>query len=150
MSKVNATSEDARKFLELLDSVPGNYTKLREHLEKQAYPDRIINLTGHDITILDEDNQVVDVLTGRTPHYVCSAALEKRNERIVCGIPVHDRVCTSIYNLPDPVPNTYYVVSSITAYCIPEERDDLLTVSDQVRDAAGRVIGCRSLIRLVR
>lgn len=146
----NVNCEDARKFLEMLDSMPGNYTKLREQLAAKAYPEKIINLTGHDVTVLDDDNQVIAVFPKQSVHNVCTAALENLETRTICGVPVHYRTCADVYNLPEPEPNVFYIVSSITAYCVKEDRDDLLTISGQVKDAMGRIIGCRRLIRMVR
>lgn len=53
-------------------------------------------------------------------------------------------------DLPDPAPDTVYVVSVITAqaaYLHGRAYDDLLVPGEQERDLAGRVIGCRSLQR---
>lgn len=150
MNNVNVSREDARKFLEMLDSLPGNYTRLREQLAAKAYPEKIINLTPHDITILDEYNREVAVLPGTVADKCASVYLENVNETEINGVPVFDREIQKLVNLPEPEPNVYYVVSAITERCLPEYRPDILTVCKQVRDSYGRVIGCRGLAHMVR
>lgn len=150
MSNVNVSHEDARKFLEMLEGMSGNYTKLREQLEAKAYPEKIINLTPHDINLLDENNQVIKVFPCAKPHNVCTAEIDTTEIREVGGVPVHFRTCNNVYNLPDPEPKVFYIVSSIAAYCVGDTRNDLLTVSGQVRDASGRTIGVRRLVHMER
>lgn len=47
----------------------------------------------------------------------------------------------------------YYVVSSLAAdaaRCSGRATDDLLVPGQQIRDEAGRIVGCRSLARVIR
>lgn len=58
----------------------------------------------------------------------------------VDGLPLGE-----VVGLPAPVRGVRYVVSILVAERLPD-RDDLLVPGEQVRDAAGRIVGCRSLI----
>ncbi len=48
-----------------------------------------------------------------------------------------------VEGLPDPRPDTYYIVSAMVRNALPE-RKDLLSPFDLVRDDEGRVVGCRA------
>ncbi len=50
--------------------------------------------------------------------------------------------------LPPEINGTYYVVSLLVAQAFRGKRDDLLVTNDPIRDAAGRITGCRSLAKL--
>ena len=50
-------------------------------------------------------------------------------------------------NLPDPAPDTYYIVSTIVASALPR-RADLLVPSDFLRDEQGNILGCKCLAKL--
>jgi len=52
----------------------------------------------------------------------------------------------SIENLPERQPDTWYVVSRLTAQARPD-RDDLLFPLDEVRDEQNVIVGCRALGR---
>lgn len=52
-----------------------------------------------------------------------------------------------IENLPEPKPDTFYVVSALVAGRVPE-RDDVLITSNPVRDDSGRIVGCRELAHI--
>lgn len=54
----------------------------------------------------------------------------------------------NIVDLPEPQKDTLYLVSLVTA--LASDRQDLLVVSDEVRDEAGRIIGCLSLAFIKR
>lgn len=68
-------------------------------------------------------------------------------------IPVHHPVRSASYGsvvgLPDPEPDTWYIVSLATALAaaLATGRNDLLVPYDQIRDEDGRIIGCRELAR---
>lgn len=49
-----------------------------------------------------------------------------------------------VEDLPDPMDGVAFVVSRVLAAAVPE-RSDLYFPAEEVRDAAGRVIGCRRL-----
>ena len=52
-----------------------------------------------------------------------------------------------IVNLPEPKPDTYYIVSKMLAQACPE-RKDLIFPGTVVRDADGHIIGCIDFSRV--
>lgn len=87
---------------------------------------KIINLTPHTITIIDDNGNVVGSYE--------SAGLAR-----VDSLPLGD-----VVGLPEPEDGTVYVVSVLVAERLPH-RADLRVPGGQVRDGDGRIIGCRSL-----
>jgi hypothetical protein len=63
------------------------------------------------------------------------------------GIPVCWWAPEEIVNLPEPKPDTYYIVSKMVAQACPE-REDLILPGTLVRDADGHVIGCVDFSRV--
>ena len=59
-------------------------------------------------------------------------------------VPINQTRFGEVSNLPDPQPNTIYVVSALVAQAVPE-RQDVFIVDDSVRDEQGRIIGARAL-----
>jgi hypothetical protein len=49
-----------------------------------------------------------------------------------------------VFDLPDPQPDTIFVVSALVAQAVPE-RQDVVIVDDAIRDDQGRIIGARAL-----
>ena len=100
---------------------------------------KIINLTPHSVRILDSDNNVVR-------EYKSEGVIrlsEKRSKITeIDGIALFQKTFGTT-DLPEPQPNTYYIVSSLVAQMFPN-RKDLLIPDQIVRDKDGRIIGCRS------
>jgi hypothetical protein len=63
------------------------------------------------------------------------------------GIPVCWWAPNEIVNLPEPKPDTCYIVSKILAQACPE-REDLIFPGTVVRDADGHVVGCIDFSRV--
>ena len=59
-------------------------------------------------------------------------------------IPVNRTQFGEVTGLPDPQPDTIYVVSALVAQAVPD-RQDVFIVDDAVRDEQGRIIGARAL-----
>lgn len=71
-------------------------------------------------------------------------------DRITFEVPTSTTRYTGIVDLPDPMPGVYWIVSLVVAQVAAKRgrwAGDLLTPGQQVRDGAGRVIGCKSLQR---
>jgi len=60
------------------------------------------------------------------------------------SVPINRTQFGAVEGLPDPQPDTIYIVSSVVAQAVPE-RDDVFIVDDAVRDEQGRIIGARAL-----
>lgn len=107
----------------------------------------IRNLTPHAIHVLGEDNQVVPTLPASG--VVARAATSRScvGTVDVDGVAVNATSFGDVTGLPDPQPGVAFVVSAITAQAV-RDRDDVFIVDDSVRDADGRIIGCRALARV--
>lgn len=73
-------------------------------------------------------------------------AAETRQVGEVNGIPVNRVTLGEVQDLPDAQPGVGYIVSRIVAEA--SGRADLYIVDFTVRDARGRIIGCKALAQL--
>lgn len=60
------------------------------------------------------------------------------------SVPVNQTRFGAVSDLPDPQPDTIYVVSALVAQAVPD-RWDIFIPDDVVRDDQGRIIGARAL-----
>jgi len=60
------------------------------------------------------------------------------------SVPVNQTRFWEVFDLPDPQPDTIYIVSAVGARAVPNRRD-VFIVDDAVRDEQGRIIGARAL-----
>lgn len=109
----------------------------------------IRNLTPHAIHVLGEDNQVVLTLpaSGVVARATTSRSCVGTVDVDGVAVPVNAASFGDVTGLPDPQPGVAFVVSAITAQAV-RDRDDVFIVDDSVRDADGRIIGCRALARV--
>lgn len=104
----------------------------------------LVNLTPHPVTFLREGREPLTVPpSGRVAR--AFSYTEDAGED-VCGVPVTRTRFSEVTGLPDPKEGTAYVVSAIVAQRA-RGRKDVFLPNETVRDADGRVIGCRSLGR---
>ena len=105
---------------------------------------RLINLTGHEITLFDDIGNKVTI-----PPNGEKLTVDGRRKKVgfVSIFPV--QVPVIIINrrineddLPPRRRNTVYIVSMVTAMAYPY-RDDFITPGVKVRDSNGNIIGCR-------
>jgi hypothetical protein len=105
----------------------------------------IINLTPHKINLMPEGGPTVTIppsgLVAR-----CATSRVQVDTVTVDGIsiPVNQTRFGKVSDLPEPQPDTIYVVSALVAQAVPE-RQDVVIVDDAVRDDQGRIIGARAL-----
>lgn len=105
----------------------------------------IINLTPHAITFLDGNNSVLATIE---PSGVVARASQTR-ERVseVNGIVVNQCSYGAVTGLPDPQPETIYLVSALTAQAC-RDRNDVFITDDAVRNESGQIIGCRAIAHI--
>jgi hypothetical protein len=112
---------------------------------------RVINLTQHDVNLYvkigTDDAAAIVAIPPAGMVARCSVRREKVGE--VGGIPVNRAGFGDVEGLPDPQPDTYYIVSALVAQACPD-RHDLLLPDDTIRDDQGRIIGCRALATVAR
>lgn len=109
----------------------------------------IINLTPHDITIVDEDGSIRLVIPASGTLARCKATTVSLGTITVGDvvIPVTATEMGEVEGLPQPQEGTIFVVSLAVAKAVPS-RWDVVVPSESVRDSAGRIIGCKSLGRV--
>ena len=83
----------------------------------------IINLTPHAINFLREDNSVLATVEPNQCSY------------------------GAVTGLPDPQPETIYLVSALTAQAC-RDRNDVFITDDAVRNESGQIIGCRAIAHI--
>lgn len=124
----------------------------------------IVNLTPHDVDIYNATDCLLNV--GRLylhekadmeypePLRVYPAAKEparmhfvQRDPGTADGILVYCWASYGITGLPEPKPDTYYIVSKILAQACPE-RKDLIFPGTLVYDAEDNVVGCIDFARV--
>ena len=111
---------------------------------------KIINLTPHPLNLMPEgpDRPMVTIppsgLVAR-----CAVDRVQVDTITVDGIavPVNQTRFGEVSDLPDPQPDTIFVVSALVAQAVPD-RQDVFIVDDAVRDEQGRIIGCRALAHI--
>jgi hypothetical protein len=107
----------------------------------------IVNLTPHALNFMPQgpDGPVVTIppsgLVAR-----CATSRVQVDTITVDGvtIPVNRTQFGEVTGLPDPQPDTIYIVSAVVAQAVPN-RPDVFIVDDAVRDEQGRIIGARAL-----
>ena len=123
---------------------------------------KLVNLTPHTIVLVGPDG--APALTVAPSGTIARATEDAQVSRTAAVSPdvgdavevdVVDVAYTAVEGLPpvgpsDPATLTCYVVSSVVAqacYALGRPTHDLLVPGQQVRDAEGRIVGCRSLQR---
>lgn len=109
---------------------------------------KIINKTPHTINLMDENlNEILNLPSEG------EARATTKNVRTgeVNGTPIFAVEYGEPTGLPEPIENTFYVVSRITAESAKaygRTTEDLLLTNDLVRDEQGRIVGCKSFAQL--
>jgi len=111
---------------------------------------KIVNLTPHPLNLMPEgpEGPVVTIPpSGQVAR--CTVDRVQVDTVTVDGIsvPVNQTRFGEVSSLPDPQPDTIFVVSALVAQAVPD-RQDVFIVDDAVRDEQGRIIGARALARI--
>ena len=109
---------------------------------------QLVNLTGHKLRLTDGRGIVVLPSQGRARVTSESKLLmQVEVEGLHNKLRVTRLFNPQIVNLPEPQPNTLYIVSGIVAASVPE-RMDVVAPGQLDRDSeTGRVIGCRGFVK---
>ena len=107
----------------------------------------IVNLTPHPLNLMPEgpDGPTVTIPpSGQVAR--CAVDRVQVDTVTVDGItvPVNQTRFGAVTGLPDPQPDTIFIVSAVVAQAVPN-RPDVFIVDDAVRDEQGRIIGARAL-----
>lgn len=105
---------------------------------------KIVNLTPHDINVVDDDGNNIISFPSQGTVRLSSDIVSGGSVKDVSGvnIPLTKTSFGNPQGLPDK-DGRLFIVSSLVAQACPN-RDDLLIVNDTVRDDSGKIIGCRS------
>ena len=108
---------------------------------------KLVNLTPHALNLMPggPDGPTVTIPpSGQVAR--CATSRVQVDTITVDGvtIPVNRTRFGQVSDLPDPQPDTIYIVSSLVAQAVPD-RQDVFIVDDAVRDDQGRIIGARAL-----
>lgn len=104
---------------------------------------KIINLTPHAVNIVAEDGTVKAAFPSEG---IARASQVAEHAGELEGIELVTMKFGEPEDLPEYAEGTYYVVSIITANAakaVGRRVDDLLITADPMRDADGRIIGCK-------
>ena len=108
---------------------------------------RIVNLTPHALNLMPA-GPTGPVVTIPPSGQVARCATSRVQVGTVTvdgiAIPVNRTQFGAVTGLPDPQPDTIFVVSALVAQAVPD-RPDVFIVDDAVRDEQGRIIGARAL-----
>ncbi len=109
----------------------------------------LVNATPHPVTLVGEDGATVTLPpSGIAPRVGSTKTHAGTVEVAGVSVAIEAETPTALDGLPEPESGTYLIVSRVVAAAAPG-RSDLLVPGVPVRDAAGNVIGCRTLSRLV-
>jgi len=103
----------------------------------------VINMTPHAITVVDADCNIIRVYpaSGKTIRLSSSTVSAGA---LPDGTPLTRTEFGEAVGLPDSAPDTMYIVSQLVKSALPG-RTDLLVPAEVARDAAGNIVGCKSL-----
>ena len=108
---------------------------------------QIVNLTPHSINFIVDDHKVTIAPSGSLARVSSQTATTGSLSYGDVKIPVTETVYGAVEGLPAPKEDTIYIVSSLVASRCKDRRDVFIP-NESVRDAQGRIIGCRSLGRV--
>ena len=110
---------------------------------------KLKNLTPHDITIMDGDDNLILALPRSGEVARCSEKIENIGSIEVNGheIPIIRKTLGHVENLPKPEKDVMLVVSLAVAKAA-KDRNDLLIPGQAVRDDKGRIIGTTALAKI--
>ena len=108
---------------------------------------KIVNLTPHPLNLMPQgpEGPVVTIPpSGQVAR--CATSRVQVDTITVDGVavPVNRAQFGEVSGLPDPQPDTIFVVSALVAQAVPN-RADVFIVDDAVRDEQGRIIGAKAL-----
>lgn len=107
--------------------------------------ERIVNLTPHTVNIVNEAGATVATIA--PSGFVARVATKSEKVRETeSGIPLFATRYGQVTGLPEPEPDTIYIVSGMLLASVPH-RTDVWQPGELLRDEAGRVVGCVGLSR---
>ncbi|MFI9531140.1 hypothetical protein [Micromonospora rosaria] len=111
-------------------------------------PVEVVNLTPHVVCLLGGELAVEVPPSGPPARVVLRPDIADGVVRVGPLVVPLKRTAASpvVVGVPESRPGVLFIVARAVAEALPE-RNDLVYPHDTVRDAGGRVVGCRSLAR---
>ncbi len=103
---------------------------------------RFVNLTPHEIVLVDNNDKII--ATFPPSGIVARVSSETVRAASINHIPITTTSYGEVEGLPEPNDDEVYIVSSLVAQRC-KHRKDVFIPNESVRDEKGRIIGCRSL-----
>ena len=108
---------------------------------------KIVNLTPHGLSLMPA-GPTGPVVTIPPSGLVARCEVNRIQIYTVTtngiSVPVNKTQFGTVSGLPDPQPDTIYIVSALVAQAV-SNRPDVFMVDDAVRDEQGRIIGAKAL-----
>lgn len=113
---------------------------------KKGYKMKLVNLTPHQVNILNEDKMLVKVIEKSGEVARCSVT--KKSVASEDGIVFYETVFGEVTGLPEKsdAHDVIYIVSLLVRNACPD-RPDIYSPGELVRDDDGQPIGCIGLTR---
>lgn len=109
---------------------------------------KLINLTPHEVTLMNGEETVTRIppsgtnaRVGMTRAKVGSVPTDGHQ------FPIYQAQLGQVEGLPEPEADTLLIVSRVVAEAC-RDRNDLVIPDEAVRDAQGRIVGCRAFARV--
>jgi hypothetical protein len=110
---------------------------------------KFINLTPHEVVLYDETAQNV-ILKIPPSGKVARVSVKSEIVGNIDGVPIRRTTYGDIQDLPDPLPNTVYIVSTVLLIALQAKgirRTDVVSPDTNpdsvIRDTNGRVMGVK-------
>lgn len=116
-----------------------------EYLRFKEDDATFVNLTPHALNVHDENGSPLMLLEPSGD--VARVEAVKVLNRISGGVPIYTSIYGDVVGLPERKPGVYYVVSRMVVQALQdsypsEQRYDVVSPGDLLRDDLGRPIGC--------
>ncbi len=108
---------------------------------------KILNLTPHTVRLVDgASNLIAEFPSTGVARATSTREIVETLEINGVSVAINATTFGAVENLPEHQDGVYYIVSAITARAAAG-RNDLLLTDETVRDADGRIVGCRAFAR---
>jgi hypothetical protein len=109
---------------------------------------KLVNCVSHDVVIVANDGATITIPpSGAVARCTVTRSVVGTVTIDAVTVPVTATVLGQVVDLPQPEPETLYIVSRVVAEAA-RDRDDLVVPDDVIRDDQGRIIACRALARV--
>jgi hypothetical protein len=101
-----------------------------------------VNLTPHEINVVLDD----EIKSFSKSGTIARVSEESTLVAWIGGCPIFESKWGDVIDLPEAEEGIVFIVSAMVRSAVPNRRD-VVSPGNPVRDAEGRVIGCRGFVR---